>query len=95
MPIFALQAIDVPDGAALRKQLLDVHMEHVKAQPVDVKLAGPLIGEDGAPTGSLILFEAADLAAAHQFVTTDPYCANGIYAQFTIHQWKDVFKKLG
>jgi uncharacterized protein YciI len=95
MPLFVLIGRDGPDGIALRKLHREAHLANL--QPlVDagrVRFAGPLRGDDGNPLGSVVVFEAADLAAARAFAETDPYVAKGIFASFEVRETLQVFPK--
>lgn len=95
MPLFVLIGRDGPDGIALRKLHRDAHLANL--QPlVDagrVRFAGPLRMEDGSPCGSVVVFEADDLAAARAFVETDPYVVKGIFARYEVLGSLQVFPK--
>jgi uncharacterized protein YciI len=56
-----------------------------------VRHAGPLLDERGAPTGSLIVFEAPDLAAARRLAAADPYVVEGIFERWELHETRVVF----
>ena len=56
-----------------------------------VWIAGPIRAADGNPCGSVVVFEAADLAAAQAFAETDPYVVEGIFASFEVHETLQVF----
>ena len=71
MPLFVLIGRDGPDGLALRGRHRDAHLANL--QPlVDagrVRFAGPIRSADGKPRGSVVVFEADDLAAAQAIVS--------------------------
>jgi uncharacterized protein YciI len=93
MPLFVLIGRDGPDGRALRRRHRDAHLANL--QPlVDadrVRFAGPIRTEDGNPCGSVVVFEAADLAAARAFAETDPYAAEGVFASVEVRETFQVF----
>jgi uncharacterized protein YciI len=95
MPLFVLIGRDGPDGLALRRRHREAHLANL--QPlVDadrVRFAGPIRTADGNPCGSVVVFEAADLAAARAFAETDPYVVKGIFASFEVHETLQVFPK--
>ena len=66
MPWFAFIGHDGPRGLELRKLHRPAHLAGLEELESAGRLrhAGPLLGDDAAPLGSLVLFEAADLAAA-------------------------------
>jgi uncharacterized protein len=56
-------------------------------------LAGPTLAADGTtPTGSLIVLEAADLAAAEDAAAQDPYAAAGLFDRVTIEPFRLVLQ---
>jgi uncharacterized protein YciI len=93
MPLFVLIGRDGPDGLALRRRHRDAHLANL--QPlVDagrVRFAGPIRTENGNPCGSVVVFEAADLAAARAFAETDPYAVQGVFASVEVRETLQVF----
>ncbi len=55
------------------------------------RYAGPLLGDDGEPCGSVIVFEAADLAAGREFAAADPYVTGGVFAEWEVLGTRQVF----
>ena len=53
-----------------------------------LKLGGPFLDEAGEMAGSLLIIEAADLAAAEAFAEGDPYNAAGLYERREVRPWK-------
>jgi uncharacterized protein YciI len=93
MPWFALIGRDGPRGAELRRRHREAHLRGIAplAEAGRVRHAGPLLGEDGAPTGSLIVFEARDLAAARALAASDPYVVEGIFERWELFETRVVF----
>ena len=95
MPLFVLIGRDGPDGIALRKRHREAHFANL--QPlVDagrVRFAGPIRTADGDPCGSVVVFEATDLAAAQAFAETDPYAVEGVFASVEVRETLQVFPK--
>ena len=93
MPLFALIGHDGPRGLELRGEHREAHLANL--EPLDaqgrVRHAGPLLDEDGQPVGSVILFEADDLAAARAFAAGDPYVAHGVFERHEVFETKRVF----
>lgn len=81
MPLFALIGRDSSDGVALRKVHREAHLQNLQTLVDQGRLtfAGPLRNESGAPCGSVVLFEAADLAAARAVAQSDPYTQHGVF----------------
>jgi len=96
MPLFALIGRDGPQAPELRKQHRPAHLANLRplARAGRVRFAGPLL-EAGAPVGSLVVFEAPDLAAAHALAASDPYVVHGIFASHEVRETRDVIPELG
>ena len=97
MPFFAIIGRDGSSGPEGRKVHRQAHLANLNG-PVargEVAYAGPLLGKDGEPTGSLIVFEAADLEAARAFAERDPYVAQGVFQSYEVVETRKVFGTLG
>lgn len=95
MPLFALIGHDGPRGLELRKRHRDAHL--AKLEPLDmagkVVHAGPLLGEDGTPVGSLVVFEAPSLAEAEAIVAADPYVVCGVFERYEVRETRVVLPR--
>jgi len=91
MPLFALVGRDGPGAPELRRLHRPAHLEKLRplARAGRVRFAGPLL-EGDAPVGSLIVFEAPDLAAARAIAAADPYVVHGVFATHELHETRDV-----
>jgi len=88
MPLFALICTDKADHEALRKANREAHLAYLDTSGVTL-MAGPFL-EGGAMTGSLVVIEAADKAAAQEWAANDPYAKAGLFAKVRIEEWKKV-----
>ena len=88
MPLFALICTDKADHEALRKANREAHLAYLDTSGVTL-MAGPFL-EGGAMTGSLVVIEAADKAAAQEWAANDPYAKAGHFAKVRIEEWKKV-----
>ena len=81
MPLFVLIGRDGPLGLERRKLHRAAHLERLEAnaRAGTLRFAGPLRGEDGAPVGSVVVFEAESLDAARAFAADDPYTHGGVF----------------
>lgn len=95
MPLFVMIGRDGPRGAELRKLHRPAHLEGLEGleQAGKIRHAGPLLDEAGAPVGSLIVFEADDLAAAQAQAARDPYVVEGIFGSHEVLETKVVFPR--
>ena len=91
MPLFALVCIDKPGSLDVRMGARERHLAWVKDQPL--KLGGPFLDENGDMAGSLMIVEAADLAAARAFNAADPYTQAGLWASVDIRPFRVTIDK--
>lgn len=95
MATFVLIGRDGPRGLALRKLHRAAHLENL--EPLDeagrVHFAGPLLDEEERPCGSVVVFEAEDLAAARALVAADPYVTQGIFERTEVFATTRVFPR--
>lgn len=85
--LFALICTDKDDSEDLRKATRDAHLAYIG--DFAIKLAGPLLSDDGETMiGSLIILEADSLSAAQQFAASDPYKNAGLFADVTIKPFR-------
>lgn len=87
--LFALMCDDKPGGIEIRKANRADHLAYLKETGVVVQ-AGPFLDADGAMTGSLVVIDVADRAAAEAWVAGDPYGKAGLFARVTIRPWHRV-----
>jgi uncharacterized protein YciI len=93
MARFVLIGWDGPRGAELRKRHRPAHLEGLRplADSGEIVHAGPLLGEDGEPVGSIIVFEAANLDSARRLAERDPYVVEGIFVRHEVYETAVVF----
>ena len=93
MPTFVLIGTDGPSARERRPAVRPEHLAHW--QPLDarghVRFGGPLLDADGSAHGSVLVFEADDLAAARAHAERDPYVTGGVFARFDVHETREVF----
>jgi uncharacterized protein YciI len=85
--LYALICEDKPDSESLRKATRGDHLEYIGG--FDVKLAGPMLSDDGETMiGSIILLEADNLEAAQRFANSDPYQLAGLFDNVKIRPFR-------
>lgn len=94
MPLFVLVCIDKPGALAVRLATREAHFAYANAHPGAIRLGGPFLDDNGQMAGSLIILEAADLAAARAFSADDPYTLAGLFQSVEIRPWKATFGAL-
>lgn len=95
MPLFAWIGHDGPRGGELRKLHREAHLANLAALEAasEIVHAGPLLGEDGTPLGSLIVFEAPNLGFAQSLAARDPYVVGGVFERYEVRETRVVFPR--
>jgi uncharacterized protein YciI len=94
MALFVLICIDKPGALALRTATREAHLAYVASRPGELKLGGPFLDEAGDMAGSLMIVEAADLAAAEAFHAADPYKLAGLFGRVEIKPFRTTIGQL-
>jgi uncharacterized protein YciI len=89
MPLYALICIDKPGHLVLRQDTRAAHLAYAAETGV-VVMAGPFLTEEEAMTGSLLILDVPDRAAAEAWAAGDPYAKAGLFEAVTIRRWKKV-----
>lgn len=84
--LFSIIAKDKPNSVDKRMALRPGHLEY--CVPPVVRLAGPFFNEKNEMIGSLLIIEAADMAAANAWLADEPFFKGGLFAQSEISVWK-------
>jgi uncharacterized protein YciI len=84
---FLLLCEDKPGALPVRLANRDAHLAYARDTGV-VRIAGPTLAEDGAMTGSMLVIEVADRAAAEAFAANDPYAKADLFQSVSIRPWK-------
>jgi uncharacterized protein YciI len=95
---YVIEGSDTPDSLQRRLDARPAHLARLTALKDEGRLllAGPFPAIDSADpgaagfTGSLIVAEFADLAAARAWADADPYVEAGVYAQVSVRPFKKV-----
>jgi|LNFM01.1.fsa_nt_gb uncharacterized protein YciI len=87
--LFMIQCVDKPNSLDLRMATRPAHIEYIHSHEEKVFVAGPTLADDGAAmTGTVIIYEAPDRAAAEAFSNNDPYYKAGLFASRSFTPWK-------
>ena len=90
--LFALICTDKPDSVSLRMENRPDHLAFLNGLGDRLKAGGPFVNDEGAPTGSLVVIEAADQAEAGKIAAEDPYAKAGLFDSVEIRQWNWILK---
>ena len=95
MPWFVMIGHDGPRGLELRKLHRPAHLAGLEplADAGRIRHAGPMLGDDGSPVGSVVVFEAADLAEARAIAARDVYVTAGVFARYEVSETIAVFPR--
>lgn len=85
----ALICRDKPGHLETRLANRAAHLDHIAKSGV-VEMAGPFLSPEGQMTGSLVVLNVDDLAAARAWADADPYARAGLFDSVTISEWKKV-----
>lgn len=96
---YAIMSEDIEDSLERRQSARPAHLERLQslADAERLLLAGPHpavdSNEPGAAgfSGSLVVAEFDNLAAAQQWADADPYVEAGVYTRVTVKPFKKVF----
>lgn len=90
--LYALICTDKPDALDIRMGNRPAHLAFLEGLGSKLKAAGPFTGDDGKPTGSLVILEADSLEAAQAIAARDPYALARLFASVEIRPWKWLIK---
>lgn len=87
--LFVIIARDKDDAAGVRAANRQAHIDYLKSLGGRVKAAGPFVDPArDAMTGSLLIVEADNEAAAAALAAGDPYARAGLFAAVEIRPWR-------
>lgn len=91
--LFAFVCQDKPGALQVRLDTRPEHVDYLNALNTEGTLAfaGPFLGEDGKPTGSLVVVKAETIEAAREIAANDPYAKAGLFASVEVKAWNWVF----
>jgi len=86
--LFVIIGHDGPNGPALRPEVRPAHLENLRplAEAGKVLVGGPFT--DGS--GSLIVADFDDEAAAREFAASDPYTRRGVFERVEVKPFRKV-----
>ena len=89
--LFVFHYVDKPNRAELRAANRAAHLEYADKFAERIVIGGPTLSEDGtAMTGSVIIMEFENRAAAEAFAADDPYVKAGLFESTVIRPFKKV-----
>ncbi|ACI52667.1 YCII-related [Gluconacetobacter diazotrophicus PA1 5] len=90
--LFAIICTDKPGALETRMATRAQHLAYLQAYQERIREAGPLLGPDGRPSGSMLLVDVEDRAAAEGFAASDPYAKADVFESVVIRAFRPVFR---
>ncbi len=90
--LFALICTDKPGHLQVRMDTRAAHLAFLTDLAKDLKAAGPFLGDDSKPVGSLVIINADDKPAAEAIAAMDPYAVAGLFSSVEIKPWNWLIK---
>lgn len=93
MAYYVLICRDKPDSLQVRLDTRGNHLAYLQAldEKGILKIAGPMMGADEKPCGSLIIMQADDRATIEAIAADDPYAKAGLFTEVDIKPYNWVF----
>ncbi len=89
--LFLVHARDKPGALDIRLANRPAHLDWLTQAGSAIKAAGPWLGSDDKPAGSLLIVEMASRGALDTWLATDPYALAGLFAAVEAAPYKWVF----
>jgi uncharacterized protein len=87
--LYIIYQVDKPGGEAIRAATREAHFAYLGAHEDILVLGGALLGEDGKTrTGSVLIVNVADRAAADAFSENEPFRKAGLFARVEISRMR-------
>lgn len=91
MPYFIFRGYDVPETSAqIRAAVRPDHRGYIREKHHGVRaVAGGMVVTDGGDetTGTMLILDAPDRAAAMRYLEGDPYHGAGLFARIELDRW--------
>lgn len=87
MPHFLVEYSDLGNAEG-REQLRPEHIAYRKGLGSAMALAGPLLGEDDKPVGSIVIIEAEDQLDAVRVASADPYVGARVMGCVSVRKYR-------
>lgn len=93
--LFVMIAKDAAGALQKRLDTRPVHLDHLNGLGKKLVFAGALLDGDDKPEGSIVVFEAENLAEAERMAAADPFVAAGVFASYEVKRWRIAINTTG
>ena len=90
--LFVILCTDRPNSLDSRLAAREAHLRYLSTYADRLVHAGPLLGTDGRPCGSMLVVDVEDRAAAEGFAASDPYAAVNLFESVVVRGHRVVFR---
>lgn len=88
---FIVLTTDKADSAHVRAEHRAEHLDYLRSFGDKVVAGGATLSDDGeGMTGSFLLIDVEDRAAAEDFCRNDPFAKVGLFASTEVRRWRKV-----
>ena len=88
--LFVIHARDKAGALSIRAANREAHIGFLREAGDRLKLAGPLLDDDGGMCGSLLIYEAENRADVQRWLDSDPYGQAGLFETVSVSAFKPV-----
>lgn len=88
--LFVISCNDKPNHLHVRLANREAHLEYAGRFADQMIMAGPYLDDAGDMTGSMLIMDFPDEAAALAFTEKDPYNTAGLFESVSVRAWKKV-----
>ncbi len=89
---FIILTTDKPGASDIRAEQRPPHLEYLEGFGDKLVAGGATLTDDGdGVTGSFLLVDVEDRAAAEDFARNDPFAKAGLFEKTEIRRWRNVF----
>ena len=89
--LFAFVLHDAPGMAARRLEIRPEHKTYLAGVAERIAFAGPLLDEAGQMTGSLLVIDFPDRAAALGWLSAEPFTRAGVYGRSEVSAFRNLW----
>jgi len=87
--LYIVYQIDGPDSPEIRAATRDAHFKYLDEHEDILVLGGAMLADDGKTrTGSVLIINVEDLAAAEAFSENEPFRRAGLFARVEINRMR-------